>query len=156
MKFRGDAHCVLHLHTKETIAVASLECGLLPLSQYSCFQLASLGYHQYEGLAVNQDEKARLKEDLGNNNHLLLPNHGALTVGPSVGDAFMRMYDLQRACEIQLLIQSTGQDVIEVPAAVVEGISKQANVVHSGTTGGQKSWPAMLRKAYRLDPGFAQ
>ncbi|WP_415885529.1 class II aldolase/adducin family protein [Neptuniibacter sp. QD37_6] len=153
---RRDAHCVLHLHTKESIAVASLECGLLPLSQYSCFQLASLGYHQYEGLAVNQDEKARLKEDLGNNNHLLLPNHGALTVGPTVGDAFMRMYDLQRACEIQLLIQSTGQDAIEVAPEIVDGISKQANVVHSGTTGGQKSWPAMLRKAYRLDPSFAQ
>ncbi|WP_415904284.1 class II aldolase/adducin family protein [Neptuniibacter sp. QD48_55] len=153
---RSDAHCVLHLHTKESIAVASLKCGLLPLSQYSCFQLASLGYHQYEGLAVNQDEKVRLKEDLGNNNHLLLPNHGALTVGPTVGDAFMRMYDLQRACEIQLLIQSTGQDAIEVAPEIVDGISKQANVVHSGTTGGQKSWPAMLRKAYRLDPSFAQ
>lgn len=153
---RSDAHCVLHLHTKESIAVASLKCGLLPLSQYSCFQLASLGYHQYEGLAVNQDEKARLKEDLGNKNHLLLPNHGALTVGPTVGDAFMRMYDLQRACEIQLLIQSTGKDAIEVAPEIVEGISKQANVVHSGTTGGQKSWPAMLRKAYRLDPSFAQ
>lgn len=153
---RSDAHCVIHLHTNETIAVSSLKEGLLPLTQYSCFSLSSLGHHGYEGLAVNHDEKLRLKEDLGENNHLLLPNHGALTVGPTVGDAFMRMYDLQRACEIQLMIQASGQEAIPVAPEIVEGIFKQANVVHSGTTGGQKSWPAMLRKAYRIDPGFAQ
>lgn len=152
---RSDAHCVIHLHTNETIAVSTLKEGLLPLSQYSCFSLNSLGHHGYEGLAVNHEEKLRLQTDMANNNHLLLPNHGALTVGPSVGDAYMRMYDLQRACEIQLLIQATGQEAIEVNPAIVEGISKQANVVHSGSTGGQKSWPAMLRRAYRLDPGFA-
>ncbi|WP_286237132.1 class II aldolase/adducin family protein [Neptuniibacter halophilus] len=153
---RDDAHCVMHLHTNETIAVSTLKEGLLPLSQYSCFSLSSLGTHGYEGLAVNQDEKLRLKQDLGTHNHLLLPNHGALTVGPTVGDAFMRMYDLQRACEIQLLIQSTGQEAIPVADEIVEGIFRQANVVHSGSTGGQKSWPAMLRRAYRLDPGFAR
>lgn len=153
---RSDAHCVIHLHTNETIAVSSLKEGLLPLTQYSCFSLSSLGHHGYEGLAVNHDEKLRLKEDLGENNHLLLPNHGALTVGPTVGDAFMRMYDLQRACEIQLMIQASGQEAIPVAPEIVEGIFKQAKVVHSGTTGGQKSWPAMLRKAHRIDPGFAQ
>ncbi|MCP4595016.1 class II aldolase/adducin family protein [Neptuniibacter sp.] len=152
---RADAHCVIHLHTNATIAVSTLKEGLLPLSQYSCFSLNSIGHHGYEGLAVNPEEKKRLQEDMGTNNFLLLPNHGALTVGPTVGDAFMRMYDLQRACEIQLLVQATGQEVIEVAPEIVEGISKQANVVHSGSTGGQKSWPAMLRKAYRLDPGFA-
>lgn len=152
---RSDAHCVIHLHTNETIAVSTLKEGLLPLSQYSCFSLSSLGHHGYEGLAVNHEEKKRLQEDIGNNNHLLLPNHGALTVGPTVGDAFMRMYDLQRACEIQLMIQASGQESIPVASEIVDGIFKQANVVHSGSTGGQKSWPAMLRKAYRLDPGFA-
>ncbi|WP_299180551.1 class II aldolase/adducin family protein [uncultured Neptuniibacter sp.] len=152
---RSDAHCVIHLHTNETIAVSTLKEGLLPLSQYSCFSLSSLGHHGYEGLAVNHEEKKRLQEDIGTNNHLLLPNHGALTVGPTVGDAFMRMYDLQRACEIQLMIQASGQEAIPVASEIVDGIFKQANVVHSGSTGGQKSWPAMLRKAYRLDPGFA-
>lgn len=152
---RSDAHCVIHLHTNETIAVSTLKEGLLPLSQYSCFSLSSLGHHGYEGLAVNHEEKKRLQEDIGTNNHLLLPNHGALTVGPTVGDAFMRMYDLQRACEIQLMIQASGQESIPVASEIVDGIFKQANVVHSGSTGGQKSWPAMLRKAYRLDPGFA-
>ena len=153
---RHDAHCVIHLHTNATIAVATLKEGLLPLSQYSCFSLSSMGDHNYEGLAVNADEKQRLQEDLGSNNHLLLPNHGALTVGPTVGDAFMRMYDLQRACEIQIMIQSTGQEATPIEPSIVEGIFQQANVVHSGSTGGQKSWPAMLRKAYRLDPGFVE
>ncbi|MCC5851341.1 MAG: class II aldolase/adducin family protein [Alkalimonas sp.] len=153
---REDAHCVIHLHTPATIAVASVEGGLRPLSQYSMFSLPSLSYHHYEGLAVNAEEKARLQTDLGQNNHLLLVNHGGLTVGPTVGDAFMRMYDLQRACEIQLLLQSSGQKIIEVPQAIQDGIYQQAKVVHSGSTGGQKAWPAMLRKAWRLDPGFAR
>lgn len=153
---RNDAHCVIHLHTPATIAVASLAGGLRPLSQYSMFSLPSLSYHQYEGLAVNDEEKARLQSDLGQNNHLLLVNHGGLTVGETVGDAFMRMFDLQRACEIQLLIQGSGQKAIEVAQPVQDGIYQQAKVVHSGSTGGQKAWPAMLRKAWRLDPGFAE
>ncbi len=153
---RQDAHCVVHLHTRETIAVATLKEGLLPLSQYSMFSLASLSYHAYEGLAVNAAEKKRLQDDLGTTNHMLLVNHGGLTVGPTVGDAFMRFYDLQKACEVQLLLQSTGQPAIAVPQPILDNIRQQANVVHSGATGGQKAWPAMLRKAYRLDPGFAQ
>ena len=153
---REDAHCVIHLHTKETIAVASLECGLLPLSQHSMFSLPSLSYHEYEGLAVNEAEKARLQHDLGTTNHMLLVNHGGLTVGPTVGDAFMRFYDLQRACEIQVAIQATGQKAVPVPQPIIDNIYNQANVVHSGSTGGQLAWPAMLRKAYRLDPSFAE
>ncbi|ESP92888.1 MULTISPECIES: class II aldolase/adducin family protein [Pseudoalteromonas] len=153
---REDAHCVIHLHTKETIAVASLEGGLQPLSQHSMFSLPSLSYHGYEGLAVNDDERARLQADLGNTNHMLLVNHGGLTLGPTVGDAFMRFYDLQRACEIQVAILATGQPAIAVPQPIQDNIYNQAKVVHSGSTGGQLAWPAMLRKAYRLDPGFAK
>ena len=152
---RHDAHCVMHLHTNETIAVASLREGLLPLSQYSMFALGSLAYHDYEGLAVNADEKQRLQDDLNTKNFLLLRNHGALTLGPTVGDAFMRMYDLQRACEIQLQIQATGQPAIHVEQAIVDNIINQANIVHTGVTGGQKSWPAMLRKVQRIAPDFA-
>lgn len=152
---RHDALCVMHLHTNATIAVASQACGLLPLSQYAMFSLGSLSYHGYEGLAVNPDEKIRLQDDLGTNNHLLLHNHGGLTLGPTVGDAFMRMYDLQRACEVQLMLMATNTDVISVPQPIVDNILNQAKVVHSGTTGGQKTWPAMLRKAFKLDPHFA-
>lgn len=151
---RPDAHCVIHLHTKETIAVATQKEGLLPYSQYSMFSLASLGYHAYEGLAVDADERLSLERDLGSNNHLLLVNHGGLTLGPTIGDAFMRMYDLQRACEVQLLIQSSGQAAHLVEQSIQDNIYAQANVVHSGSTGGQLSWPAMRRKAFRINPNF--
>lgn len=153
---REDAKCVVHLHTKATIAVASMKGGLKPWSQYSLFSLPSISYHSYEGLAVNSNERKRLQTDLGNTNHMLLPNHGGLTVGPTVGDAFMRFYDLERACDIQLALMQAGGDVIEIPAPIVKGIYEQASVVHSGETGGQKAWPSMLRKAYKLDPTFCE
>ncbi len=153
---RHDAMCVLHLHNNETIAVASLEEGLLPLSQYAMFALASMSYHDYEGLAVNADEKLRLQSDLGDKNFMLLRNHGGLTLGKTIGDAFMHMYDLTRACQVQLQIMSTGMKPVMVEQAIVDNIKAQANVVHSGLTGGQKSWPAMLRRVYKADPSFAQ
>lgn len=153
---RHDAMCVLHLHTNETIAVASLEEGLLPLSQYAMFALASMSYHDYEGLAVDHSERLRLQADLGEKNFMLLRNHGGLTVGKTVGDAFMHMYDLTRACQVQLQIMATGMKPIIVDQSIVDGIKAQAAVVHTGLTGGQKSWPAMLRKVYKADPSFAE
>lgn len=153
---RSDARCIVHLHTKATITVASLKGGLQPWSQYSMFSLPSMSYHDYEGLAVNDDERSRLQQNLGDTNHMLLPNHGGLTLGPTVGDAFMRFYDLQRACEIQVELMNSGRDVIPIPQDIVDNIYAQASVVHSGQTGGQKAWPAMLRKAWRLDPGFCE
>ena len=153
---RHDAQCVIHLHTKATISVASLQGGLKPWSQYAMFSLSSMSYHAYEGLAVNVDEKKRLQNDLAGNNHMLLHNHGGLTLGPTVGDAFMRFYDLQRACEIQMALLQANQSVIEIPQPIVDGIYAQANVVHGGETGGQKAWPAMLRRVYKLDPRFCE
>ena len=152
---RHEAQCVLHLHTNETIAVASLKEGLLPLSQYAMFALASISYHDYEGLAVNADEKLRLQNNLGNANFMLLRNHGGLTLGETIGDAFMHMYDLTRACQVQLQVMATGMETIVVDQSIVDGIKAQANIVHTGSTGGQKSWPAMVRKVYRADPSFA-
>jgi ribulose-5-phosphate 4-epimerase/fuculose-1-phosphate aldolase len=153
---RHDVQCVMHLHTKATICVATVEGGLQAWSQYALFSLPSLSYHGYEGLAVNADETTRLQSDLGQNNHMLLHNHGGLTVGPSIGDAFMRFYDLQRACEIQMELMQTGKAVMAIPQHIVDDIHKQANVVHSGISGGQKAWPAMLRRAYQLDPAFCE
>ena len=153
---RHEDQCALHVHTNETIAIASLKEGLLPLSQYSMFALASLSYHNYEGLAVEPDEKLRLQQDLGNSNFLLLRNHGALTLGRTIGDAFMHMYDLIRACQIQIQIQSTGSGAILVDQKVVDGIKAQAKIVHSGQTGGQKTWPAMMRRVKRAYPDFDQ
>ena len=152
---RHDDLCALHVHCNETIAVASLKEGLLPLSQYSMFALASMSYHNYEGLAVNDDEKLRLQQDLGNSNFMLLRNHGALTMGKTIGDAFMHMYDLIRACQIQIQIMSTGMEPILLEQSLIDGIKGQADIVHTGLTGGQKAWPAMLRRVYKDDPSFA-
>lgn len=152
---REDAGCVMHFHTNESIAVASLEKGLLPLSQYALFALPSLAYHDYEGLAVNPDEKARLQANLDTNNFMLLKNHGALTLGKTVGDAFMRMYDLNRACQVQLQILASNMPYIPIPQPIVDNIYQQANIVNIGVTGGERAWPAMVRKVYREDPSFA-
>lgn len=153
---RHEDQCTLHVHTNETVAIASLEEGLLPLSQYSMFALASLAYHDYEGLAVDHDEKQRLKDDLGDANFMLLRNHGAITLGKTIGDAFMHMYDLIRACQIQLQVMSTGMTPIFVDQSIVDGIKAQANIVHSGQTGGQKTWPAMMRRVKARYPDFDQ
>jgi len=152
---RHDDICALHVHSNAAIAVASLQDGLLPISQYSMFALASLSYHDYEGLAVNTDEKLRIQQDLGDTNFMLLRNHGALTMGRTIGDAFMHMYDLIRACEIQVQVMSTGMKPLLVEQSIVDGIKAQASIVHTGLTGGQKAWPAMLRRVYREDPSFA-
>lgn len=153
-KARPEAQCCLHLHHTDAIAVASCEQGLLPYSQYAAFALASISYHEYEGLAVDHDEIKRLQEDLGNANFMLLRNHGALTMGVTIGDAFMHMYDLLRACEIQVKMHNTNDALIQVPRSVIDGIKAQANIVHTGLTGGQKAWPAMMRRVKRAYPDF--
>ena len=153
---RHDAQCVIHLHTNETIVIATIEDGLLPISQHSMFSINQIAYHGYEGLAVNRKEKQTLQEDLGGANILMLPNHGALALGRSVGEAFMRWADLQKACEIQVMALSTEQPLIPIKQAVLNSVKEQQHKVHLGSTGGQMVWPAMLRKAYRLDPSFAE
>src|SRR4029077_3758951 len=109
---REDAICVLHLHTDNGIAVSAQEDGLLPISQQALFVLTSLGYHDYEGLALNDEEKPRLVADLGSNTFLILRNHGLLTVGPTVAEAFLSMFLLERACRIQLLAQSGNSELV--------------------------------------------
>lgn len=153
---REDAKCVIHIHQDDAIAVATQKQGLLPLSQYAAFALASMSYHDYEGLAVDPDECKRLQRDLGDANFMLLPNHGALTVGSTVGDAFMHMYDLIRACKIQLKMQQSGAELHYLPDHIVPNIKAQAQNVHSGDTGGQLAWPAMLRRVKAAYPDFDQ
>jgi len=150
---RADAHCVMHLHTNAGIAVSIQEYGLRALSQTALFAVADLGYHDYEGVALNEEEKPRLVADLGDHNFLILRNHGTLTVGGSVGEAFLAMYILQRACEIQVLAASGGGGLTPIPDAILQGILKQADQVTLGQ-GGALVWPGLLRKAERLDPSF--
>ncbi|MEP6706246.1 MAG: class II aldolase/adducin family protein [Pyrinomonadaceae bacterium] len=152
---REDAICVMHLHTDYGIAVSAQKDGLLPISQQSLFALASLAYHDYEGLALNEEEKPRLVEDLGAKNHLILRNHGLLTVGNTVAEAFLSMFILERACKIQILAQSGGAEVLSVPDPILERVSSQLNAVTVGQ-GSQLSWPGLLRKLDRIDPSYRE
>ncbi len=150
---RADAHCVMHLHTMQGVAVSCQKAGLLALSQQSLFPLASLAYHGYEGVALNPDEKTRLVADLGDKHNMILRNHGLLTCAETVADAFLHMYILQRACEVQVLAQSGGGELIPIPAPIVEGIRKAAKVVMR-QAGGMIAWPGILRKLDRMDPAW--
>jgi len=150
---REDAACVMHLHTADGIAVSAQRDGLLPLSQQSLFALASLSYHDYEGVALREDEKARLQRDLGGANFMILRNHGLLTTGTSIADAFLAMYILQTSCQIQIKALSGDRPLTPIPAGIVDTIKQQAEQVTKGL-GGKLAWPGLLRKLDRIDPGF--
>jgi ribulose-5-phosphate 4-epimerase/fuculose-1-phosphate aldolase len=150
---REDAGCVLHLHTMAGVAVSAQKAGLLPISQQATLVMLSLSYHDYEGLALNPDEKSRLQQDLGDTRNLILRNHGLLTVGRNVGDAFLSMYTLQRACEVQLLAQGHGAELIEIPQTVLDTVPEFSRMVTKGA-GSALVWPALLRKMDRLDTSF--
>lgn len=150
---RHDVACVLHTHTKAGVAVSAQADGLLPLSQISLFPFSTLAYHDYEGIALNDDEKPRLVADLGAKHALILRNHGLLTVGATIPDAFLMMYALETACQTQIMAQSAGAELSQVPAPIVAGIQAQAEQVLRGL-GGQLAWPGLLRKLDRRDPSF--
>jgi ribulose-5-phosphate 4-epimerase/fuculose-1-phosphate aldolase len=150
---RPDVHCVMHTHSLNGVAVSAQQQGLQPLSQQSLFVLASLGYHAYEGVALNEAEKPRLVADLGEKNFLMLRNHGLLTVGASAADAFLAMYIFEAACTIQVRAQSGGGPTIPIPQPLVDGIQAQAQQVTRGL-GGALAWPGLLRRLDRLDPGY--
>ena len=150
---REDALCVMHLHTDYGIAVSAQKNGLLPLSQQSMVALASLAYHDYEGLALDEDEKSRLVADLGDKHYLILRNHGLLTIGRTAAEAFLAMFLLERACKIQILAQSGGGELVEIPAAIINRVDAQLKAVTVGQ-GAELTWPGLLRKLDRLDPSF--
>lgn len=151
---RHDVACVLHTHTRAGIAVSTQKKGLRPLSQASLFPLASVGYHDYEGVALNAEEKPRLVADLGDKMALILRNHGLLTGGPTIADAFLAMYILETACQIQVMAQSTGQELTEISPQILAGIAAQSKEVTKGL-GGALAWPGLLRKLDRNNPGYA-
>ena len=145
---REDAQCVIHTHTPDGTAVASLQEGLLPLSQFAMAFYQRVGYHDYEGLAVDADEKARLVRDLGDHPALLLRNHGLITVGRSVGEAFVTLHYLERACQIQIKAQSAGKVVLP-PSAVCERAARQFTPI-----GHERPWAALLRLLDEKDPSY--
>ena len=150
---RDDAACVLHVHSVNGIAVSAQAGGLLPLSQHSIFVLASLAYHDYEGVALEADEKPRLVRDLGERRFLMLRNHGLLTVGSSVADAFVSMYLFETACMVQVRAQAGGGRLVRIDASIVDGARAQWQRVTQGAGGGL-AWPALLRKLDRADPSY--
>jgi ribulose-5-phosphate 4-epimerase/fuculose-1-phosphate aldolase len=150
---REDAICVLHLHTVNGVAVSAQQDGLLPLSQHSMGVLPSLAYHDYEGVALEDDEKPRLVRDLGDKRFLMLRNHGLLTVGRSVAEAFVAMYFFEASCMMQIRAQAGGGPLRRIPQAIVDDAPRQFATVTRGA-GGNLAWPALLRRLDRLDPGY--
>ena len=152
---RHDAKCVLHVHTANGVAVSAQKNGVLPLSQQSIFVLASLAYHDYEGVALNDDERPRLVNDLGDKLFFMLRNHGLLTVGETIADAFLLMYFFESTCAIQIRAQAGGGELIPIPQPIIDGAQAQAKLVTKGL-GGHLAWPGLLRKLDRMDSGFRQ
>jgi ribulose-5-phosphate 4-epimerase/fuculose-1-phosphate aldolase len=153
---RHDAGCVLHVHTPNGIAVSAQKHGVLPISQQSMFVLASLGYHDYEGVALRDDEKPRLVADLGDKTFLMLRNHGLLTVGRTVADAFQAMYLFETVCMIQVraLAGCTGAaELITVDPSIIATARAQAAEVTKGL-GSALVWPGLLRRLDRHLPGY--
>lgn len=152
---RPEAGCVLHTHTRTGVAVSAQKRGILAVSQQSTFVLASLAYHDYEGVAFRDDERPRLQADLGDANFLVLRNHGLLTLGRTIADAFLSMYTFENACRIQIDAQSGGGELIEVDPRIVAG-TREALRVQTGGLGGAFAWPALLRRLDRIDPGYRE
>jgi ribulose-5-phosphate 4-epimerase/fuculose-1-phosphate aldolase len=150
---REDAKCVLHVHSLNGIAVSARKEGVLPISQQSIFVLASLGYHAYEGVALNEDEKPRLVRDLGDKNFFMLRNHGLLTVADNIPDAFLFMYVFEAACTIQVRAQAGGGELVSIDPRIIAGAQAQAQQV-TRNAGGGLAWPGLLRKLDRIDGSY--
>jgi len=152
---RHDAQCVLHVHSLNGIAVSAQKQGVLPISQQSIFVLSSLGYHDYEGVALREDEKPRLVADLGpDNNFLMLRNHGLLTLGRTIPDAFLGMYLFETVCTIQVRALAGGSELSLVDPRIIAGAQQQARQATNGAGGGALTWPGLLRRLDRADPSF--
>jgi ribulose-5-phosphate 4-epimerase/fuculose-1-phosphate aldolase len=149
---RDDAGCVLHTHTRAGVGVSAQQAGVLPISQQSTFVLASLAYHDYEGVAFRDEEKPRLQADLGQATFLMLRNHGLLTVGPTIADAFLAMYVFESTCQIQVAAQAGGA-LTTVNPKIVEGVAQAVKATTEGL-GGAFVWPSLIRKLDRSDPSY--
>src|SRR5437764_4901532 len=151
---REDAHAVMHLHTPTGQAVSAHGEGLLPLTQTAMLIRGDLAFHDYEGVAVDLDERERLVADLGDKNAMILRNHGTLAVGKNVGECFIRLYFLERACQAQVMALSAGENINKPPQGSPD-VTAQQGQAGVALAENLLAWPALKRKAYRLDPNFA-
>ena len=150
---RADAHCVMHTHSINGVAVSAQKQGLLPISQQAFLVMHSLAYHEYEGLALLDAEKPRLLRDLGDKHCLILRNHGLLTLGKNPAAAFLSMYLLEAACMVQVRAQAGGGELLSIPQKILDLAAAQTSQVTFGM-GADLVWPGLLRKLDRLSPGY--
>ncbi len=151
---RHDAACVIHTHTVAGMAVAALECGLLPLSQIAMQYTGDVAYHGYEGIALDLDERERIVADMGDKRCLILRNHGLLTVGRSVAEAYSLMHYLNLACEVQLRAQAAGAKLTLPPGEIEAKVARQSEQMTQGDDDLSLEWQAHLRRLDRLDPFY--
>jgi ribulose-5-phosphate 4-epimerase/fuculose-1-phosphate aldolase len=151
---REDAQAVMHLHTPAGQAVSAHEDGLLPITQTAMLVRGDLGFHDYEGVATDLDERERLIADLGDKGGMILRNHGTLAVGNSVGECFVKLYFIERACQAQIMALSAGDKLSNPPQGTPE-LAAEQGAAGLSVAARLLAWPALLRKAYRLDPSFA-
>lgn len=152
---REDAMAVMHLHTPHGQAVSAMEFGLLPHTQTAMIAKHTVAYHDYEGIATDLDERERLVQDLGEKHAMILRNHGTLAVGATVGECFLRLYFLERACQAQVMMLAAGHDRLNTPPQGVEQkVAGQTPPAMVAMAAGALAWPALLRKLDRMDPSF--
>lgn len=152
---RDDAQAVMHLHTPAGQAVSAQADGLLPLTQAAMLVRDDVAYHDYEGLAVDMDERERIVHDFGGKHMMLLRNHGTLAVGETIGEAFVRLYTLERACQAQVMALTAGPQNLNNPPQGAPEVAAQQGALALPAAAKHLAWPALKRKAYRLDPSFA-
>jgi ribulose-5-phosphate 4-epimerase/fuculose-1-phosphate aldolase len=151
---REDAQAVMHLHTPAGQAVSAHSEGLLPLTQTAMLIRQDVAFHDYEGVAVDLDERERLVANLGTKGAMLLRNHGTLAVGKNVGECFVKLYFLERACQAQVMALSAGDSLNNPPQGAPE-VTAEQGAMGLNVAANLLAWPALKRKAYRLDPSFA-
>ena len=152
---RADAACVIHVHTPYGMAVSAQKKGLRRYTQMSMQVYNDLAYHDYEGIALELDERERIVANLGAKSLLMLRNHGTLTLGPSCGTAFLRMYFLENACKAQIFAQSVGHEdlLIEEPQEMADRVGMQGAAAFIPGMGDNLVWPGLMRKLARTNPG---
>ena len=151
---REDAHCIMHTHTTAGLAIACQRDGLLPDNFYSALTHGHVAYHDFEGVTVRDDEKPRLVRSLGDKSYLILRNHGLLVCGRTVQEALLRMWTIERACQIQHAAQATGQPLIALPAEVLERTSKMPRQLEPGDPTDRKLFTALLRRVDAIDQSY--
>jgi len=151
---RHDVDCVIHTHTIAGMAVSAMKCGLMPIAQTS-MRFAKIAYHEYEGVAINLDEQARLVRDLGGEDGMILRNHGLLTVGASIAEAFNNMYRLERACQVQVAALSCNVE-LQLPPDEIVMESYRLYLPTTRRPFGVLEWPALLAKLDGIDPSYRE